>query len=185
MSSVNDIQNHIKANFKGRHINPCLTSTVSEIFFVDDSIEKGKCILLETVESERNLLKFINSNKKNIILLAVDGCFIGRGDKSPEHCDCIFFDDSTFCFAELKFESTTAKELSIKNNRLKAVNQLRSTFKVFDTAFAGNFLGLRLESYVCTPEHYPSKDSALNAFVIEFLEDFGMLLIESNEKTFA
>ena len=182
MSSVNDVQNHIKSAFeKDRHISPCLTSTIAEVFYVDDSTKQ--CVLFERVDNEKNLLKILNPNRKEITLFAIDGCFIGKS-MPPEHCDCIFFDDATFCFAELKFESITIKELTIETNRVKAVNQLRSTFKIFDTAFNRDFLGLKLEAYVCTPDHYPSKGSTLDRFVIEFLEDFGMLLFERNEKTF-
>lgn len=183
MSHVKDMQNHIKSAFKGRHVNTCLSITLSEIFHLHDSKEQGKCILLESAESEENLFKIINTAKKEITLFAIDGCFFKRSNPQ-ERCDSIFFDDSTFCFAELKFDSISENELRIENNRTKAVNQIRSTFKYFNIAFNENFLGFQLEAYVCTPEHYPRKDTALSAFTLEFLEDFGINLFETNEKTF-
>ena len=97
---------------------------------------------------------------------------------------CVFFDDTTFCFAEMKFESESISDLTIQNNRTKAVRQLRSTFGIFQKAFDDNFLGLTLEAYVCTPEHYPKKGSAIESHRVDFLEDLGVRLFETNEKTF-
>ena len=122
-----------------------------------------------------------NVLKKPIALLAIDGCFM-KGKSS--RCDCAFFDEDCFCFAELKFDSTTKSELQIAENRTKAVDQLRTTIQLFINALDNNFIGYRCEAYVCTPEHYPNKGTALDAFILEFLEDYGVDLYEKNEKIF-
>ena len=153
MITENAMFKHNKTVFHGRNVLPCLLPTELDVFYIDDSKEQRKCILLEHVENERNLFKITNPTHKTIVLFAIDGCFIGRS-KPPEHCDCIFFNDTTFCFAEMKFESESTSDLTIQNNRTKAVRQLRSTFGIFQKAFDDNFLGLTLEAYVCTPEHY-------------------------------
>ncbi len=183
MSSVNNMLRQIKTIFKGRNVKPCLQPTELDFFYINDSEIRGKCILLETVEDETNLFKVINPSQKTIVLFAVDGCFIGKG-KPPKHCDCIFFDDRAFCFAEMKFNSTTTSDLRMQDNRTEAISQLQSTINIFRTAFDNNFLGFELEAYVCTPDYYPKEDSSIKSQRIDFLENFGVKLFEKNERTF-
>ena len=182
MNVKNAMEQHLKTVLKDRNIKPCLSLKDSSIFYIDDSTEQKKCIILDEVENASEFLKIINPNKKTLFLLAVDGCFFGDG-KPPKRCDCIFFDDIIFCFAELKFKSFTEHLDNIENNRKDAITQLLLTIDFFDKRLNNNYLNFNKEAYVCTPVHYPNKNTALDAFAIQF-SDLGITLIESNEKTF-
>ena len=96
------------------------------------------------------------------------------------HCDCVFFDKSDFCFFEFKFNATSTKKVT--ENRCKAINQLSNTIDYFDARLDKNYLELNLEAYVCTLEFYPRDDAAWKSLAIEFLENYGIELFESNHK---
>ena len=185
MNTLDKMKQHLDKGFKSRAIKPtvCIDTYNSSIFYIKD-VEKDRCCALMTTEITdlNKVFEVNNPTEKNIALFAVDGCFIKN---KPEHCDFICFDDKTFCFGEMKFESETRSYLQVEANRTKAVNQLRSTIILFNEALKRNYLGFSVEAYVCTPSHYPDKDTALDASIIEFIEDFnGINLFEKNDKTF-
>lgn len=183
MSSDNKMQRHLTTLLKDRNFVPCLSSNNSEVFFIDDSKAHKKCIIFDSVVNEGEFVKIINPNKKIIFLLALDGCFFGEG-KSPKRCDCIFFDDATFCFAELKLEALSNYEDTITKNREEAVRQLRTTIEFFNSRLKNDYLDFLKEAYVCTPPHYPQKNTALSETAIIFSDEFGVTFFEANEKTF-
>lgn len=96
------------------------------------------------------------------------------------HCDCVFFDKSDFCFVEFKFNANSLKKVT--KNRCQAINQLSNTISYFDARLDKNYLDLNLEAYVCTPEFYPRDDATWKSLAIEFLENYGIALFESNHK---
>ena len=180
------MQQHIISAFpSGMNVKPCMTPFSSKVVYIDDSKILGKCIWIEKIEDETKYLKITNPTKKIIVLFAIDGCFYGRS-QPPKHCDCIIFDDNTFCFAELKldYKSRNPHENTIKKTRNKAINQLLSTFKIFRDAFSNNFLGFSLEAYICTPTHYPAISTKFQNFSLKTSRNLGLTLIESNKKTF-
>ncbi len=50
-----------------------------------------------------------------------------------------------------------------------------------DVAFGGY---RTLEAYLCTPETFPSKNTSISNFAVEFLEEYGISLYEQNYKLF-
>lgn len=185
MSDVVKMKRHLDLSFKSRSIKPtgCIETYNDAVFYIAD-VEKDRCraFMPTEVTDFDKVFEVKNPNKKDIALFAVDGCFIKH---KPEHCDFICFDDTTFSFGEMKFESETKNYLQMETNRHKAVKQLKSTIEIFKEALKNNYLGLDIEAYVCTPPHYPNKGTALDDFVLEFIEDYGGInLFEKNEKTF-
>ena len=175
--------------FKGRTIKPtdCITTEKGKLFYIDDNKVIGKCIVLKGFTyspiEEQKYFKIINENEKIVSVWAVDGCFLSSGQK--ERCDCIFFDDNDFCFVEFKFNATSLHPDSVKYNRKKAISQLKSTFEMIQTKFSEfsyTFMGFNLEAYVCTPDNYPHKNTAISDYAVEFLEEYGIKLYEKNEK---
>ena len=185
MSSLDPMKRHLDRGFKSRAIKPtAFIETYKDAIFYIEYVEKDRCRarLQEEVADFDKVFEVNNPNKKDIALFAVDGCFIKH---KPEHCDFICFDEATFCFGEMKFESETRSYLQIDENRNKAVKQLKSTIQIFIDALKNDFLDYGIEAYVCTPPHYPNKGTALDAFVLELIEDLGGInLYEKNEKTF-
>lgn len=185
MSSLDKMKRHLDKGFKSRATKPtaCIETYQDAVFYIEDVVkDRCRARFPKEVTDFDKVFEVINPNKKEIALFAVDGCFIKH---KPEHCDFICFDDATFCFGEMKFESETKSYLQIDENRNKAVNQLKSTILIFKEALQDNFLDYDVEAYVCTPPHYPNKGTALDAFVLEFIEDLGGIsLFEKNEKTF-
>jgi len=175
--------------FKGRATKPseCIRFENDKVFYIDDNEQIGYCVVVneneETIDTSR-LFKVINPNSERIALWAVDGCFFQKG-RGPEHCDCIFFNNKDFCFAEFKFNSTTTNLETIKDNREKAISQLRNMIFMIDDQFGKfnyNYLGYNIEAYLCTPETYPSKNTAISDFAVEFIEKYGISLYEENVK---
>ncbi|TRU82389.1 MAG: hypothetical protein EWV76_19960 [Microcystis novacekii Mn_MB_F_20050700_S1] len=119
------------------------------------------------------------SNVSKIGFIPIDGKkgFLGFG---TSHCDCVFFDKSDCCFVEFKFNANSLKKVT--KNRCQAINQLSNTIDYFDARLDKNYLDLNLEAYVCTPEFYPRDDVAWKSLAIEFLENYGIELFESNHK---
>lgn len=108
------------------------------------------------------------------------GGFLGLGET---HCDFILFDSFNFCFVELKLNASSLEERAIRKNRKKAIGQLTNTILAFDELLEGNYDGLDLEAYVCTPKSYPRDDASWKSLAVAFLEKNGIPIFEVNEKT--
>lgn len=174
---------------RARKPSECISFENDEVFYIEDNEKIGRCVIVkgnEDIIDTTRLFKVFNHRNEKIALWAVDGCFFQKG-RGPEHCDCIFFNNIDFCFAEFKFNSTTTNLQTIKDNREKAINQLRSIILMIDERFAilnYNYLGYNIEAYLCTPETYPSKNTAISDFAVEFIENYGVSLFEINIKSF-
>jgi hypothetical protein len=185
LSQLNDI-------FKERAVKPieCISFANEVSFYIEDNKESGKCIVIKQIslgtEEEQKYFKISNENNKVIAVWAIDGCFFSIG-KPPKHCDCIFFDDTAFCFAEFKLNATSLLPKAVTENREKAILQLKSMIELIRNRFSANeytFLGYNLEAYICTPITYPNKNNSLSDYAVEFLEEFGVKLFEQNYKVF-
>lgn len=183
------IISQLETAFRGRVIKPsnCLTHESDKLFYIEDNKQLGKCIVVKNdnlqTEDEQNYLKISNENNNIIALWAVDGCFLSNTQR--ERCDFIFFDENDFCFVEFKMNATSSNPQTVRNNRIKAIGQLKSMFAMIKNQFAENqltFLGYNLEAYICTPTFYPNKNTAISDFAVEFLEEYGIKLFERNYK---
>jgi hypothetical protein len=167
-------------------------------FFIIEYEKTKQCFIIIDIKKDTNTCTFnININEISIIIeefdytkifeirnatkigfIPVDGKQGFLGGQS--HCDFIVFDVNDFCFVELKLNATS--ERKIKKNREKAIEQLVSTINFFNKKLDKNYLDLNLEAYVCTPEFYPRDDATWKSLAIEFLENYGIELFESNHK---
>ena len=172
--------------FRGRSRLPsdCISFDSEAELYITDSESSGNCVFVKSQHNSSHLFKIINSNNHQIALWAVDGCFFKRGS-SDERCDCIFFSDSEFCFAEFKFNSSSTSLLTISQNRDKAISQLRSMITLLHIKSGTYpFSQFNCEAYLCTPETYPRKNTAISKYAIEFAENYNISLYEQNHKTF-
>ncbi|MDR0415443.1 MAG: hypothetical protein LBH84_08550 [Prevotellaceae bacterium] len=108
----------------------------------------------------------------------------GRGLLKSRCCDFVFFNDTNFCLVELKLNATSTNDLTIRNNRVKAIEQLKSTLRYFDKILSKDYSGLELEAFVATPDTYPQRDTAFQSLSVSFLEATGVKLFESREKRY-
>jgi hypothetical protein len=179
--------------FRDRSVSPehCISENSSAYFLVEDDLAANICLFanLETISVEAIQQKYFsvkNPNQKNVQLWAIDGCFFPKS-AARSRCDCALFTETEFCFVEFKLNATSSHPISIEDNRLKAVGQLKSTIEfVFGALKQANLWPLRVTfvAFVCTPPHFPSKDTSFSDERIEFLEELGVRLSESSEKTF-
>ncbi|TAE61896.1 MAG: hypothetical protein EAZ87_00305 [Nostocales cyanobacterium] len=129
----------------------------------------------------RKLFNIMNATK--VAFIPIDGKQgLLRFDDS--HCDFVFFDETDFCFVELKLNAESEEERAIRKNRIKAIGQLKNTIDLFNDKLGRNYAGLNLEAYVCTPEFYPRFNASWQKLAIEFVEEYeGIELFERNNKT--
>ncbi len=188
---IENIINQLDSAFKGHATKPsqCFSFENSNLFYIEDCKIAGKSVVLQQdtiIDKQNNYFKIVNQKENKIAIWAVDGCFFSAG-KPPKHCDCIFFDENDFCFAEFKLNATSLNIKSVKQNRMSAIEQLKSTIELLKSKFPEHkylFVGCKLEAYICTPNSYPKKNTSISNFAVEFLEDYGVKLYEQNFKEF-
>ncbi len=179
--------------FKGRQKKPtdCIRiSNEAELLVFDDKL-KGHCICKlfeEASEEERALsLTLINPNEREIAIWAFDGCFISS-KITGKRCDLIFFDASDFCFAEFKMEVQSTSSLhNILAKRTDAIEQLKASFDILRNAFAERATSwptMSYFAYVVTPAFFPSKDTSMADFAIDFWDETNAKLIEATSRIF-
>jgi len=182
----------IDSVFRGRAVAPsvCITENANDYFLVEDSKVTKTCVFVSSVhlseaEIEQGYFSVYNPTLQDIHLWAIDGCFML--DHEPTRCDCILFTDKEFCFIEFKLDATSSLPRTILNNRKKASSQLQTTIEFVKNAVAGQIVFERIQygAYLCSPPHYPSKDTSLSDKRIEFLENYGVMLFEEREKHFS
>jgi hypothetical protein len=183
MTTTETMIQHLDKALKDRSPRRCISTHKNALFYLDDDDNEGCTVQLAKVLDERTYFEVNNSTEKPIAVFKIDKCLMGAGTKI-KRCDCALFDDTVFCFLELKYNALSATTLRIKANRTEAVDQLRSTIHFFNNTLKDNYLGRKIEAYVCTPEYYPKRDTSLDDAKIEFLEDFGIDLFEQNQRTF-
>lgn len=135
-------------------------------------------IKIENV-SEDNLFKVINN--KQTVFIPIDGK-TGLLQDGNSKCDFIIFDENTVCFVEIKLNATSTKKVT--KNRYKALDQIINTIYAFDAKLNKDYKGLKLEGYVCTPKIYPRQNAEWESLAVEFLEEYGIPVFETNIKIF-
>ncbi|WP_291727147.1 hypothetical protein [Bernardetia sp.] len=131
--------------------------------------------------NEDNLFKV--ENKKKTVFVPIDGKK-GLLQDGSSKCDFIIFDDTTICFVEIKLNAISEAQRAINKNRKKALDQIINTVYAFDTQLNKDYKGLKLEGHVCTPKIYPRQNAAWESLAVEFLEEYGIPVYESNVKIF-
>ena len=169
--------------FSDRLSKECLDSIRTISFVVYEDHNNRSRFYIPDTNDDKIGFRIKNPKGKLIYLLAVDQCFFG--DDEIKRCDCIIFDDQSFCFVELKLD---AKRRRATANVKEARVQLGETINFFKTALlpkSNNFFGFTLEAYVVMKTQiYPRHPAGLVQRRVKFLEDFGVRLFEENSRTF-
>jgi hypothetical protein len=129
-------------------------------------------------------LQLENPTGKLIYLLKIDKAWF-LDHQHSQRCDCVIFDDQTFCFVELKLQVSTWKRAS---ERIKeAIDQIKNTLTFFRLHMLGCQLSrFQLEAYIVMQSHiYPRQPAGRTQRQVRFLEETGLKLYEHNHKTFA
>ena len=132
-----------------------------QIEFLENEIEKYFSMV---IKSETG---FLPIDGKGTIMSGNESC-----------CDFVFFDFETFYFCEFKVFAISEKYLTIQKNRKDAINQLVKTIGFFDKNLAKNYCGLRLQSCLISPPHFPKFNPDIQQMRISFLEKYGIELDE-------
>jgi hypothetical protein len=193
MKKIIDRLDHL---LKGRQTIPssCLTDNSDVDVYIEDSKVHKKCVFAiapEPAYADQNCFKITNQNNKTVFLWAIDGCFVADGKplsvSFPMKCDCMFGCENYLGFVEFKLDANPlANPKTIAENRETAVEQIEHTIGFLKDALniSGLFKvqGYVIEAFICTPVHYPSKNTAIADLALAFLEDYGVPLFEANHK---
>ncbi len=185
----------LEGALKGRKVMPsvCLSHSSEHVILLEDSRALGKTIIvnekIEEVYAYQNCFEIANKDDREVVLFALDGCFISEGkplsQTYPKKCDCIFGYDGNVCFLEFKMNAESLHPNSIAENRSKACEQIEQTYSFIDETLKlkGDDLSStwNLEGYVCTPPSYPNKTTAMDDLMIGFLEKNGFEIFEVNK----
>ena len=177
--------NELKKAFPQIDSNTCLEIVIKKEFEIydcpeeDKSCTKGRCYI--RIDGQ---FKVCNSQEKEIGFLAVDKCIFFDDDKFQK-CDCIIFDEKTFCFIEIK-EFNTRKKVGKRRRekREASLNQVRSTIEKFKEKFN---IDKTLEAYICikkSTEGIPSTQASSSDRKLEFEEELRTKLFDGCQKEF-
>ncbi|MCP4701971.1 MAG: hypothetical protein GY862_34695 [Gammaproteobacteria bacterium] len=138
----------LKAHFPLIANNNCLEANDSSVFHVYDDPTAGRCRIDTAMEiPEEQSFVVDNPDNKQIRLLAVDHCllFDGEGKK----CDCILYDDTYFCFIELK-DVISDDHQKRRRARKDAKPQLLATIELLQDSLPASALAdITQEAYLC------------------------------------
>jgi hypothetical protein len=189
---MNELVQFFDSVFKGRAIKPsqCISSDSRGYFLVEDNRLQNQCVIIDPEglykeDIDQFYFGIHNPNLQSISLWAIDGCFMGP--QPGKRCDCILFTKSVFCFIEFKVNVQSSAPQSILEHRNRACLQLRATIEFLFSSLSSQNIPLnstKYEAYVCSPPRFPDKDTSMTAERIHFLEKYGVMLFEANEKTF-
>jgi hypothetical protein len=177
--------NELKKAFPQIDSNTCLEIVTEKEFEVydcpeeDKSCTKGRCYIRIGGQ-----FKVFNRKEKGIGFLAVDKCIFFDDDKFKK-CDCIVFDEKTFCFIEIKeFNSNKKVGKKRRTKRVESLNQVKSTIEKFRDKFKTD---KTLEAYICikkSTEGIPATQASSSDRKLEFEEELRTKLFDGCQKEF-
>jgi hypothetical protein len=131
--------------FPGITENDCL-KIISDIrFYVYDSPDTEQSCVTKTEPQEYQHFSVTNPGGKSIRFLSLDHCLFF--DDGPKRCDFVLYDETVFCFIELK-----AVRRDVHNRRKTAKRyaekQLLAAIELFQEELK-SFGGRALEAYLC------------------------------------
>ncbi len=166
----------------------CLEDTKAAEFWIFDESETKRCYIRIEPTSDEKHFQVLNISAKNISFLAIDKCMFDDSIKRQKRCDFAVFDESVFCFVEIKI----VKAKNRKAERVNMYEQLRMTMQTF-VENGVSFGNRKVEAIACFPifdpileesKIYPIFSSRSSDATAEFLQDFNATLLEGNSKTF-
>jgi len=130
-----------------------------------------------------NCLEIKNPLSQEINHMSIDGCFLtSQHGYNGEKCDLVVFDNSKFCFVELK-TNAESKKLRSKNLK-KARNQLGATINYFDDNDL-DFTTHELEAYIILKNKlYPTDKASIKERRKKFFDEYEVDLLEKSEIVF-
>jgi len=174
--------------FSQQAIQACLESESQANFYICDSPhdDVNEKTFIAITGNEQGF-KISNPNQKTIYHLPLDHCFCDHlATYQGQRCDCIIFDDTYFCFAELKLNVTSHRKAT--DESAEAREQLGAVIEYFKNSFQAvtkDFLDYNLEAYIVMQRKiYPKQRARLDLIRGRFLERYGVELYEKNEKEF-
>lgn len=180
---IEDIQNKFETCVK----NNCIETISDEKFFVieDSSTNKSSLIKKDTSKGDYSEFEIENINKKDIHFLAIDNCIF---DDSSDHkkCDFSIFDETTFCFVEMKTNATSLKDQARKKNKKTAILQLKETVKIFKEKIDFSKYEYSIEAIICPKyeELRPVATTNFQSAQLEFQKELNTILLNGNQKKF-
>ena len=156
----------------------CLIVQSSEEFHIYDRVTHPKRCYIRDDETQVVHFTVVNPQNKDIHFLAIDACLFD--EKDEPRCDFAIFDDTVFCFVEIK----DIKGRQRRNARINAQKQLSNTIKQFLNS--GIAFSAGLEAIVCfaTEKIYPATTAQSIDAVVEFEQEFGARFLIGNSRTF-
>jgi hypothetical protein len=166
----------------------CLEEIKAAEFWVFDESETKRCYVKVEPTADEKHFQVLNPSTKSISFLAIDKCLFDDSIKNQKRCDFAVFDDSVFCFVEIK----VVKAKNRKSERVEMYKQLKMTIRTFNDNQV-SFANRKIEAVVCFPifdpilqesKIYPAFSSRSTDTTSEFLQDYNATLLEGNSKTF-
>jgi|WetSurMetagenome_2_1015567.scaffolds.fasta_scaffold93357_2 hypothetical protein len=170
------LQTQIRADFPTCDQNSCLIASVSTVIEVFDP-KNSKCYFVEYSDANSNFT-VQNPSAKEIFFLAIDKCIFSDADLL-KRCDFALFDDSIFCFIEIK--DTQSRR---KTHKDKSFIQLKTTINEFISRV--DFSGYLIEAIISwryIPKR-PLASTKMQSKKLEFKTLFNAILYEGNQKAF-
>lgn len=171
------MKEQIEAVFAKCMTNQCIEEYREPQFWIHDPKGNIKCVI-HLEKQEKFDFEVINKEEKLINFLAIDQCILDDTDGTK--CDLALFDDTTFCFVEIK----NARK-NKGNHRNKALKQLGQTITLFKEKL--EMANYALEARVCfsSSKTFPRLTAQRMVKIKRFQDQFGARLTEGNQKVFS
>ncbi len=181
----------LKEVFKDRLFMESIESSTQDEFYVEDNDELKRCVIINNKEGNNiSMFHVVNPLSKTIFLWAIDGKFFAKG-KGPSRCDGALFDDKEFCLFEFKFNATSNNPNTVLKNLQKGTEQLEKMVVFIINSISSSSSRSLLsssfrikEAYLSTPSFYPKNSNHIQSEKVRFLEEYGIMLFNTNEKNF-
>ncbi|WP_162910881.1 hypothetical protein [Hymenobacter oligotrophus] len=126
----------------------------------------------EDFDPERHFTVY-NSGERNIHLVAIDKCLIGRNKQIRKRCDCVFFEERDVCFVEFKLRAEGREHEDDRNQQTRleeAAEQLLQTIQLFEEeGLLTNEHRVRAYAFVGYGPLYPAPTTTL-VYLAEYLD---------------
>jgi len=172
--------------FSQQAVQVCLESETKSYFYICEGLHDNEKSFIMADETEKGF-KVINVKQKTIYHLPTDHCFLEHlATYQGKRSDCIIFDDTHFCFVELKLDVTSHRKAADEAG--EARDQLGAVIEYFKKSFqtaSKDFLGYNLEAFVVMQQKiYPRHRARLVPLQKRFKDMYGVELFEKSEKAF-
>lgn len=175
------MKDRIKQAFPNALQNNCIVEIQHTYFEVfdpasEDATNQTICHIVQ--DTDTGHFQVNNPNAKFICFSPVDNCIFQ--DSSHQKCDFILFDDSIFCFADIKNVSTKSR----KNARRDAKDQMEATITLFISKIDFSAYTIKAIIAFTAQKTYPLAKVSTQDAKIRFEDKFNAQLYEGNSISF-